>query len=603
MKRTARYAASRALSPAELIRRRYGAALSSRANHQVPAATALATDAVEAPPEVSGTLPPRGSVPAPPRVVVPPPVPAIAPPRFAVRMLRSLSFGPTPASIAEFEALSVKSRSQLANWVEWQLDWTSIDDSALDARFAAAGYTTLDKPLTQLWADHVVANPAYGIRMLPATEVQRATWMRAVHSRRQLREMVVAFWHAHFNVTASDFSAGPVFAHYDRDVIRQHAMGNFRAMLEAVATSPSMLYYLDNYINSRSGPNENWARELLELHTLGAGNYYGFTDPFQVPRDPVDPAYPAGYTDIDVYETASAFTGWTLRNGHWEHPAENDGTFVYRQSWHDAGPKFVLGRLLNPEQPDMKDGRDILDRLASHPGTARFICTKLARRFVSDTPHPGLVAGAAEIFRKYWQDPRQIEHVLRYMLTSDHMQFSWGQKVRRPFDLAVAALRAGGSTWFMTPDGARANDFVWRFGSTGHEPFAWAAPNGYPDVAAAWSGSSNIAMTWKFLNWLAETNDNGLALLPILELSRANVPVWTANALVDYWCRRLIGDLPTESQRQVLVRFMAQNGDPATYVIADTDAWAGTDLKRHYNRARLRSMVSLILLSPEFMSR
>ena len=262
---------------------------------------------------------------------------------------------------------------------------------------SAGGYTTLNKSLTQLWADHVVADPEYSVRMRPANEVQRAAFVRAVYSRRQLREVLVNFWHDHFNVLGTDFSVGPVFVHYDRDVIRANAKGNFRTMLEGVAQSTAMLYYLDNINNSRSGPNENFARELLELHTLGAENYLGFMDPFQVPPCPEDPAYPIGYTDIDVYETSAAFTGWSAKNGHWQFPTENDGTFVYRQSWHDAGPKFLLGMLIYPEQPALKDGRDVLDRLASHPRVAKFICKKLIRRFISDTPKQALIDSASQV--------------------------------------------------------------------------------------------------------------------------------------------------------------------------------------------------------------
>src|SRR3546814_2336747 len=95
----------------------------------------------------------------------------------------------------------------------------------------------------------------------------------------------------------------------------------------------------------------------MELQTFGSENYLGFMDPFQVPPCPEDPSYPIGYTDVDVYETAAAFTGWTVKDGHWEFPTEDDGTFVYRSSWHDAGPKFPLGMFLNPEQPALKDGR------------------------------------------------------------------------------------------------------------------------------------------------------------------------------------------------------------------------------------------------------
>ncbi|WP_460833903.1 DUF1800 domain-containing protein [Lysobacter humi (ex Lee et al. 2017)] len=529
----------------------------------------------------------------------------LAPPPFAVRMLRNLSFGPTPAAIAEFNALGASDAERLANWVEWQLDWRNVDDSAFDARVAGLDYTTLAKTVPQLWADHIAPNPDWLVRLRPGFEIQRLQWLRATYSRRQLREMVVAFWHNHFNVLGTHWSSGPLFVHYDRDVIRPHATGNFRAMLEAVASSPSMLFYLNNNTNTRTGPNENWARELMELHTLGAANYHGFVDPATVPRDPRDATYPAGYTDIDVYEVARAFTGWALREGHWQFPNEYDGTFVYRPTWHDTGVKTVLGKALPADQAPMKDGRDVLDRLASHPATAHFICGKLIRRFIGDTPPPALVASAAAIFRQNWQAPDQIERVLRHVLTSTAMYNAWGGKIRRPFDAIVGAMRAAGSTWSlrMGADGDTSSHFTWLARLTGHEPFNWSPPNGYPDVATYWSGTGAFAMTWKMLNWMTEASDGGTPMLPILALSRSEVSRWTANALVDHWCGRLLGYLPTAERRQTLAKFLAQNGDPGTYVIEDTDSWNGGDLKRHYNHQRLRSMVTLILLSPEFMSR
>lgn len=524
-------------------------------------------------------------------------------PPFWIRVLGNLSYGATPQSIAEFNALGATDTERLANYVDWQLDWRAIDDSAVETRLANAGYTTLGKSLTQLWADHVKPNPVYEVRMRPAWECQRAALVRAVHSKRQLHEIMVGFWHDHFNVTVGDYDAGPVYVHYQRDVIRPNALGNFRTMLEEVAKSTSMLYYLDNASNTRAGPNENFARELLELHTLGAENYLGFMDPFQVPPDAEDPTYPAGYTDIDVYETASAFTGWSIKNGHWEFPNDNDGSFVYRQSWHDAGPKFLLGRMLYPEQPAMKDGRDVLDRLASHPGVARFVCRKLIRRFISDTPDPAMVQSAARIFRQNWRSPDQIALTLRHILVSTALAQTWGAKARRPFEAVAAAMRTLGSDWTIAVGTQKSDEFSWRMGFTGHAPYDWPAPNGYPDTHQAWSGSSSYAMTWKLLNWLTETSDGGVPLAPILATTRAQVPQWTATKLVDFWCRRILGYLPTAARRQTLIAFMAQNGDPAAYVIADTNAWAGTDLKRHYNQERLRSMVSLILMSPEFLSR
>lgn len=524
-------------------------------------------------------------------------------PPFAVRVLNRLSYAATPTTLAEFNALGSNDRQRLANWVDWQLDWNAIDDSAVETRLSNAGYTTLNKSLQQLWADHVAPDPDYAVRMRPSNEVQRAAFVRATYSRRQLRELVVNFWHDHFNVQASEFSAGPVFPHYTRDVIRANAKGNFRVMLEAVAKSTAMLYFLDNINNSRSGPNENFARELLELHTFGAENYLGFTDPFQVPPCPEDPSYPIGYTDIDVYETSAAFTGWSAKNGHWEFPTENDGTFVYRQSWHDAGPKFLLGMLIYPEQPAMKDGRDVLDRLASHPRVAKFICKKLIRRFVTDTPSQALIDSAALVFRNNWTQADQIEKTLRHILNSEDFINSWGMKSRRPFEATVAAMRVLGHDWTPRVGHDKSDELLWRFGFTGHVPYNWPAPNGYPDVGNAWSGANSFAMTWKVINWLSETSDASTPLSPILATTRASAGTWTANNLVTFWCNRLLGYEPEAARKQTLVSFMAQNGNAGSYVIADTEAWAGNDLKAHYNQSRLRSMVSLILMSPEFMSR
>ena len=152
---------------------------------------------------------------------------------------------------------------------------------------------------------------------------------------------------------------------------------------------------------------------------------------------------------------------------------------------------------------------------------------------------------------------------------------------------------------------ARSNDLMWRMAPTGHLPCDWPAPNGYPDTAREWMGGNRYAMTWKLLNWLAEASDEGVPLAPVLATTRAHIPAgeWTARRLVDFWCNRILGYLPAAPRRQVLIAFMAQNGNPDTYVITDTDSWATSDLKRHYNQQRLRSMVSLLLMSPEFLGR
>ena len=522
-------------------------------------------------------------------------------PPLSIRALNNLTFGATAADIGAFNALGGTDAARITAYVDAQLAWNAIDDSALDRRLAAAGYTTLNKSVQQLWAAHAL-DPDYATRMRPAWEVQRAALVRAVHSRRQLREMMVFFWHDHFNVLATDFSAGPVYPHFDRH-LRLHALGNFRSMLEAVAQSTAMLYYLDNRSNTRSGPNENFARELLELHTLGGENYLGFMDPFKVPPCPEDPDYPIGYTDIDVYETASAFTGWTVKDGNWQYPQDNDGSFVYRQAWHDAGPKFALGMFINPEQPALKDGRDILDRLASHPRVARFVCAKLVRRFVADEPDPALVRSAADVFRQNWRSGSQLATTMRHILLSPQFRSAWGLKSRRPFEAVAAAMRVLQVDWTPRVGDPKSDELMWRMAPTGHAPYEWPAPNGYPDTNAAWSGANSFAMTWKLLGWLTATTDAGVPLAPILETTRRRVPVWTATRIVDFWCRQLLGRLPAAERRQILVRFLAQNANAEADPLEDSDAWAANDLKRHYNHQRLCSMVSLILTTPEFFGR
>lgn len=528
----------------------------------------------------------------------------VAQPPFAVRMLNRMTYGATPAEVAAFNALGSTDTARLTAYVDRQVNWRAIDDSAMDTRLANAGYTTLNKSITQLWADHVKPQPSYDVRMRPAWETQRAALARAIYSKRQLHELLVDFWHNHFNVTVSDYVGGPVFPQLDR-IIRDDALGNFRSMLGKVAESTAMMYFLDNRSNTRSGPNENFARELLELHTFGAENYLGFVDPFEVPPCPEDPSFPIGYTDIDVYETASAFTGWSVRDGHWQFPTENDGTFVYRQSWHDAGPKFVLGKFIYPEQPAMKDGKDIMDRVARHPRVAKYICKKLIRRFITDNPPQALIDSAAQIFRDNVTDPAQLAKVMRHILLSDTALTQTAQKVRRPFESIAASLRVMRTNWTPRVGNQRSDELFWLTGFTGHLPYEWPAPNGYPDTSQAWSGANTFASEWRVMNWLSETTENGAPICPLIPNLRASLPTaqWTATNIVNRCCNDILGFYPTAERRQVLIRFLAQNGDPNTYVITDTDSWAANDLKRHYNHQRIRSMISLLLMTPEYLSR
>ncbi len=208
---------------------------------------------------------------------------------------------------------------------------------------------------------------------------------------------------------------------YDRDVIRPHALGNFRVFLEAVATSAAMQYYLSNRSSRAGSANENYGRELFELHTLGRDNYYNaIYDKWRKVPGALQ-GKPIGYIDQDVYEAARAFTGWTIEDGAGVGPGQTlpkTGKFVYVESWHDNYQKRVLASEFDPFQSPMADGRKVLDLVARHPATAHFVCRKLCRRLVSDTPSEALVAGAAEVWTKNRTRPNQIAEVVRYIATS-----------------------------------------------------------------------------------------------------------------------------------------------------------------------------------------
>ncbi|MGD9253679.1 MAG: DUF1800 family protein, partial [Holophagae bacterium] len=281
-----------------------------------------------------------------------------SPPLAAVIALNRMGFGPRPGDVTDFVSLGGNDAARLEAYVDQQLNPAGIDDSACSVRIAAAGFTTLNKSQAQLWQDHVEADVSWSERMQPYFEVERLTFLRAVHSKRQLVEVLADFWHNHFNVYGYEYWIGPLWSYWDRDVIRANLLGNFRQMLGAVAASPCMLYYLDNYTNTSAGPNENWARELFELHTLGAENYLGVKRQIDVPVDGT--GNPIGYVDDDVFEATRCFTGWTFDF--------DTGLFEYHSEYHDHFQKTVLGSYLPPNQAALADGQDVLDAVAFHPG-------------------------------------------------------------------------------------------------------------------------------------------------------------------------------------------------------------------------------------------
>ena len=298
-------------------------------------------------------------------------------------------------------------------------------------------------------------------------QLSQAKLVRAVYSRRQLQEELVDFWFNHFNVFAGKQQESALLPAYERDTIRPDALGSFPELLEATAHSPAMLIYLDNWRSSAPSPrwmkkgqrglNENYARELLELHTLGVDG---------------------GYTQKDIVEVARCFTGWTVDT------PQKDPRFVFRKGMHDFGEKHVLGHVI-PAGHGVEDGELVLSILQTHPSTARFIAKKLARRFVSDDPPDALVDRVAQTYVKTNGD---IRSMLRTIFESPEF---WSRKalkakVRSPLELVATAVRAFDATVDDPMALARA---VARIG----EPlYAAQPPTGYPDFARTWLSSGAL---------------------------------------------------------------------------------------------------------------
>jgi uncharacterized protein (DUF1800 family) len=337
------------------------------------------------------------------------------------------------------------------------------------------------------------------------TQLQSSRVSRAVGSERQLQEVMTDFWENHFNIYAAKGAPEPYYlVDFDQNVIRPRALGKFRDLLGAVAQSPAMLFYLDNARSmadssrptlgaannqsrvrpigrggmravmraeqqrqrqqqqqpqqkKRPGLNENYGRELLELHTLGVDG---------------------GYTQQDVINVARAFTGWTIK------PPAQGGDFIFRPQVHDAGEKIVLGHKLAAGR-GREDAEDVLDILARSPATAHYISFKLARRFVSDSPSKALVDHAAQV---YLQTDGDIREVLRAIITSPEFfsQQAFRSKVKSPFEVVVSAMRALNAAPDSTPRSAQVIAYL------GQPIFGHQAPNGWPETGESWMNTGAI---------------------------------------------------------------------------------------------------------------
>lgn len=497
-------------------------------------------------------------------------------PSVAVIALTRMTFGATPADWAAFEALGDTDEARLTAFVDQQLNPAAIDDAACDAKIAEQGFVTLSKTADKIWADHVVGEQE---RSLPAYETEKATFLRAVYSKRQLQEVLADYWHNHFNTYAWDYWTAPSFVHFDRDVIRKHMFGNFRAMVEAVAQSPAMLFYLDNQSNSGDKPNENYARELHELHIMGAENYFGvrsIDDPIIKDED----GNRLGYVDSDVYGATTCFTGWRVN--------EDTGRFQFDESAHFPYTKIVLGKVL-PEFQGVKDGKDVLDLLAYHPASARYICRRICRRLLSDNPPESIVQAAADVFVANKSAPDQLKKVYRTILLSEEFRTTWGEKIKRPFEFSVSLMRA------VQANFAPEDSFFWSYDSIGQALFSWRPPNGYPDDRGAWTGTMPMLQRWRHANWLfgwyIDGGEGGEDINRLQPETQTPGHLDTPNKLVDFWSLRILGRVLPSNERQPIVDFMASGRNP------------DFDLPADQIEERLRQMVALICLSPSFQWR
>jgi uncharacterized protein (DUF1800 family) len=288
---------------------------------------------------------------------------------------------------------------------------------------------------------------------------------RAIWSRRQLLEIMVDFWSNHLNVTCPSSDVWDSRHLFDRDVIRRHALGSFSEMLCAAGRAPAMLNYLGNAESSYQAPNENWGRELLELHTVGLA---------------------AGYSQKDVHNSALILTGLSVE--------PDGGQFEYKPWMHYIGHVKVMGFSAHNHSAAKGEAvaMDYLRYLAHHPSTAKHLATKLAVRFVSDHPPASLVDRLAATYRRHHT---QIVPVLRELFASREFAESHGAKVRTPYEDFVATVRV---LRIRPPhkgtEGIR--ELQWMTGNIGQPPLGWHAPNGYADTAAAWSSTSATLGKW-----------------------------------------------------------------------------------------------------------
>jgi uncharacterized protein (DUF1800 family) len=399
--------------------------------------------------------------------------------KTALHALNRLGFGPKPGGVQAVLDQGIE------EYINDQLD--PKPDSELETRLASLN-STLRLSTTQVLVAYADAGNQTSAIQAYLDNMHSAKIIRAVHTRNQLDEALADFWFNHFNVNINDGFVRYALQSYERDAIRPHALGKFETLLKATAEHPAMLYYLDNYLSTAArtvngrlvnGLNENYGREILELHTVG-----------------VD----AGYTQADVYDVSRAFTGWGIDN------LGRGGVFRYLSTSHDTGSKSAFGlQLAAGGQKD--DGERVIQYLARHPKTARFVSTKLARRFVSDNPPEGVIDRMTEAWISSDGD---IKTVMKAMIGSSEFwaeAFSQAGKPKTPFEYVISSIRAVGGEVSAATRGVTAY-----LSQMGQPLYQCIPPTGYSDLGSEWLNPSSQIYRMNFALDLAQGLVNGVAV-------------------------------------------------------------------------------------------
>ncbi len=525
---------------------------------------------------------------------------------FEANALNRITFGARAQDIARVRTMGWSA------WVDDQLNPPAGDEPDLAAhinqlamriKYAGQapfgnipGWQPLDqtRPLTYLKLDNaglwdiarrsdvsLAPNERYRIQQ----EMNAVTWVRNVHSRYQIREFMSDFWNNHFTIGRQECIYGTAsLPLYDTQVIRPRVFGSFRDLLGAVARSPSMLRFLNNSESTADHPNENYARELLELHTLGAPAYVGITAPASLGTvEVVGRQVAAGFSDQDIVQASRALSGWTLEQGQ---AGPNGilpftGNFIFNPLQHNAQAGMFMGVDLS-RLSGMAQGELILDIVANHPATADFMVRKIARRIFGDAPPEGAILGAKGVWLSTRGRPDQLKQVMRALTVSGMEQMGLpAAKVRRPYERLIAFLRT-------TDTVINAYDGAWLvFSSLGDGMFVWATPEGRPDTDAQWQTAAANLETWNTLLQIMSTPSLRTSLYDQTPLEYAG----SAIQIVEYWVGRMVGRTLRPAAMQALI-------DEALTPIGVLAAYRSAGINNI--ETALRRLTSLIAISPEF---